>query len=49
MIPTVVGFVTIVLCMLPFALFKGNNLRSQSSFLELKLSPLEGSKINTQN
>lgn len=48
LIPTAVGFVTIVLCMLPFALFKGNNLRSQSSFLELKLYPLEDKKVNFQ-
>ena len=48
LVATVVGFVTIVLCMLPFALFKGNNLRSQSSFLELKLYPIAEQKINTQ-
>lgn len=48
LVPTLVGFTTIVLCMLPFALYKGNNLRSQSSFLELKLYPVEGERINTQ-
>lgn len=48
LIPTVIGFLTFVLCMLPFAVYKGNDLRSQSSFLDLKLYPLEGTKINIQ-
>lgn len=49
LVPTVIGFLTIVLCMLPFALFKGNNMRSQSSFLELKLYPAQGERINVQD
>lgn len=48
LLPTLIGFVTIVLCILPFAFFKTNNIRAEGSFLDLKLFPAEGSKINTQ-
>ncbi len=48
LVPTLIGFITFVLCMLPFAVFKGNNLRSQNSFLDLKLYPSEEKTINIQ-
>ncbi len=46
---TLLGFLVIVLSMLPFAFFRKSSLQAQNNFIDLILYPKQGSQINVKD